>query len=127
MAKRKVNKALLRKLPISAELAAIIGPAPVSRGEMMKKIWVYIKKKKLQDPDNMRNIIADEKLKLIFGRKKVVSMFEMTKLLSKHIGDEFGKKRNPSYDYEDDEDDYEDDEDDYEDDEDDYDDEEEDD
>jgi len=121
MAKRKVNKALLRKLPISAELAAIIGPAPVSRGEMMKKIWVYIKKKKLQDPDNMRNIIADEKLKLIFGRKKVVSMFEMTKLLSKHIGDEFGKIMKML------EDDYEDDEDDYEDDEDDYDDEEEDD
>jgi chromatin remodeling complex protein RSC6 len=105
--KRKANEAFMKKLSVSPELAAIIGPTPVSRGEMMKKIWAYIKRRGLQDEDNRRMIIADDKLKAIFGRKKAVSMFEMTKLLSAHIGEEFGgkskkvgRKNNPADRYE---------------------------
>ena len=69
----------------SPELAAVIGSSPMPRTEVTKKIWEYIKKHKLQDAANKRNINADEKLKLVFGGKKQVSMFEMTKLVSAHI------------------------------------------
>jgi len=66
-------------------LAAVIGAAPAPRTEVTKKIWDYIKKNKLQDAANKRNINADDKLKAVFGGKKTVSMFEMTKLVSNHL------------------------------------------
>ena len=83
--KRKPNAALLKPVQPDAVLAAVIGSTPVSRGELTKKVWDYIKKNKLQDSKNRRNINADDKLKEIFGGKKQVSMFEMTKLVSKHL------------------------------------------
>jgi len=82
---RKPNAAFLRPLTPSAHLAAVIGAAAIPRTEVVKKIWVYIKKHALQDPKNKRNIKADDKLKPVFGGKAVVSMFEMTKMLSKHL------------------------------------------
>lgn len=81
---RKANPALLKPMHLSAELEAIIGKGPMSRGEVVKKIWVYIKKHDLQNPKNKRNILADEKLKPIFGKNEV-TMFEMTKLVSGHL------------------------------------------
>jgi chromatin remodeling complex protein RSC6 len=70
---------------ISADLAAVVGKGPMPRSEVVKKLWVYIKAEKLQDEKNKRNINADEKLKKVFGGKGTVSMFEMTKLVSKHL------------------------------------------
>ncbi len=81
----KANAAFMKPLSVSAELAAVVGQGPMPRSEVVKKLWVYIKKHKLQNPKNRRNIIADAKLKPIFGGKKEVSMFEMTKLVSKHL------------------------------------------
>jgi upstream activation factor subunit UAF30 len=69
---------------LSPELEAVVGPGPLPRSEVTKKIWEYIKKNDLQNPANKRNILADEKLKVIFGKDEV-TMFEMTKLLSAHI------------------------------------------
>ncbi|HWY25672.1 MAG TPA: SWIB/MDM2 domain-containing protein [Nevskia sp.] len=68
-----------------ADLGAIVGTKPLTRADMTKKIWVYIKANSLQDTKNKRNINADAKLKPIFGGKAQVSMFEMTKLVSKHV------------------------------------------
>ncbi|MEI6425137.1 MAG: SWIB/MDM2 domain-containing protein [Lentisphaerota bacterium] len=68
----------------SEKLAAIVGATPIPRTEVTKKLWAYIKKNKLQDSKNKRNINADDKLKPIF-KKDQVSMFEMTKLVSKHL------------------------------------------
>ncbi len=82
---RKLNPALLKPMKISEELAAVIGPGPMPRSEVVKKIWEYIKKNDLQNPANKRNIIADEKLLPVFGGKKEVTMFEMTKLVSAHL------------------------------------------
>ena len=65
--------------------AAVVGPTPVPRTEITSKIWQYIKKNGLQDKVNRRNINADDKLKAVFGGKKTVSMFEMTKLVSAHL------------------------------------------
>ena len=84
-AKRKPNAAFMKPMKISAELGAVIGTAAMPRTEVTKKIWAYIKKHGLQDAKNRRNINADDKLKPIFGSKKQVSMFEMTKLVSKHL------------------------------------------
>jgi chromatin remodeling complex protein RSC6 len=84
-AKRKPNAAFMKAMTPSAVLAAVIGAAPAPRTEVTKKIWDYIKKNKLQDAANKRNINADEKLKAVFGGKKTVSMFEMTKLVSNHL------------------------------------------
>ena len=70
---------------ISPDLAPVVGKGPMPRTEVVKKLWVYIKKHKLQDEKNKRNINADENLLKVFGRKKTVSMFEMTKLVSKHL------------------------------------------
>jgi len=84
-AKRKPNAAFMKPMTPSAALAAVIGAAAQPRTEVTKKIWLYIKKNKLQDTKNKRNINADEKLKEVFGGKKQVSMFEMTKLVSKHL------------------------------------------
>ncbi|PIR73322.1 MAG: hypothetical protein COU40_03230 [Candidatus Moranbacteria bacterium CG10_big_fil_rev_8_21_14_0_10_35_21] len=72
-------------MTISAELAEVVGAGPMPRSEVVKALWVYIKKNNLQDPSKKRNIIADEKLKVVFGGKAVVDMFEMTKLVSKHL------------------------------------------
>ncbi len=82
--KRKPNAAFMRPLTPSATLAAVIGAGPVPRTEVVKKLWAYIKKFNLQDSKNRRNINADDKLKPIFGKNQV-SMFEMTKLVSKHL------------------------------------------
>ncbi len=84
-AKRKPNAAFMKPMKISADLGAVIGNNPMPRTEVTKKIWAYIKKHDLQDAKNRRNINADDKLKPIFGGKKQVSMFEMTKLVSKHL------------------------------------------
>jgi len=83
-AKRKPNLAFMKPLTPSTALAAIVGASPLPRTEVVKKLWNYIKKNSLQDSKNRRNINADAKLKPIFG-KGTVSMFEMTKLVSKHL------------------------------------------
>lgn len=82
---RKPNPAFMRALTPSAALAEIVGATALPRTEVVKKIWVYIKKHNLQDAKNKRNINADDKLKAVFGGKKTVSMFEMTKLVSNHL------------------------------------------
>ena len=81
----KSNSAFMKPLTVSPELAAVVGNGPMPRSEVVKKLWVYIKGKNLQDPANKRNIKADENLKKVFGGKEVVNMFEMTKLVSKHL------------------------------------------
>ena len=84
--KRKPNAAFMKPMTPSASLGAVIGANAMPRTEVTKKIWAYIKKNKLQDAKNRRMINADDKLKEVFGGKKQVSMFEMTKLVSKHLG-----------------------------------------
>jgi upstream activation factor subunit UAF30 len=79
------NAAFMRPVQPSAELAAVIGDKPQPRTEVTKKIWDYIKKNKLQDSENKRMINADDKLRPVFGGKKQVSMFEMTKLVNQHL------------------------------------------
>jgi chromatin remodeling complex protein RSC6 len=69
----------------SSVLAAIVGQAQLTRAELTKKIWAYIKRNGLQDTKNRRNINADDKLKAVFGGKGTVNMFEMTKLVNKHV------------------------------------------
>ncbi len=81
----KANSAFMKPLAVSDSLAAVVGKGPLPRSEVVKKIWVYIKKNNLQDPKNKRNIVADAALKAVFGGKAVVNMFEMTKLVSKHL------------------------------------------
>ncbi len=85
MAIRKVNPALMKPYKLSAELEEVVGKGPLPRGQVVKKLWEYIKKNNMQNPANKRNIIADAKLKVIFGGKGEVTMFEMTKLVSKHL------------------------------------------
>lgn len=75
----------MKPMGISDELAAVVGKGPMPRSEVVKKLWAYIKKNGLQDPKNKRNINADAALKTVFGGKAVVNMFEMTKLVSKHL------------------------------------------
>ena len=75
----------MRPLQLTDALAAVVGKGPLPRSEVVKKLWVYIKKHDLQDPQKRRNINADDKLKVVFGGKKTVDMFEMTKLVSKHL------------------------------------------
>jgi len=75
----------MKPMNVSEELSAVIGKGPMPRSEVVKKLWVYIKENNLQDPANKRNINADEKLKKVFGGKATVNMFEMTKLVSKHL------------------------------------------
>ena len=80
-----VNSALSKPLSLSSELEAVVGSGPLPRSEVVKKLWEYIKKHDLQNPANKRNILADDKLKAIFGGKGEVTMFEMTKLVSAHM------------------------------------------
>ena len=82
---RKPNAAFMKPLTPSAALAAVIGSKPLPRTDVTKKVWDYIKKHKLQDSVNRRNINADDALKAVFNGKKTVSMFEMTKLISGHL------------------------------------------
>ena len=82
---RTVNPALLKPLTVSADLAAIVGAGPMPRSQVVKKMWEYIKKYDLQNPKNKRNILSDEKLLKVFAGKKEVSMFEMNKLIAKHL------------------------------------------
>ncbi|MFL5318447.1 MAG: SWIB/MDM2 domain-containing protein [Myxococcaceae bacterium] len=84
-AKRKPNAAFMKAMTPSAQLAEVVGDKPVPRTEIVKKIWAYIKKNGLQDAKEKRMINADDKLKAVFGGKKQVSMFEMTKLVNKHL------------------------------------------
>ena len=84
-AKRTPNAAFMKALTPSSDLAAVVGQSPLPRTEVVKKLWLYIKKHGLQDAKNRRNINADDKLKAVFGGKKTVSMFEMTSLVSKHL------------------------------------------
>ncbi|MFZ2167828.1 MAG: SWIB/MDM2 domain-containing protein [Minisyncoccia bacterium] len=80
-----INAALSKPLTLSPELEAVIGAGPMPRTEVVKQLWVYIKKHDLQNPANKRNILADDKLKPVFGGKAEVTMFEMTKLVSAHL------------------------------------------
>jgi len=75
----------MKPMTISDDLAAVVGKGPMPRSEVVKEIWVYIKKNNLQNPANKRNILADDKLKAVFDGKSEVTMFEMTKLVSKHL------------------------------------------
>src|SRR5918912_1556040 len=75
---------LQRPLQPSEELAAVVGPGPLPRGEMVSKVWDYIKSHNLQNPENRREILADDKLRRIFGKDKV-TMFEMNKPLARHL------------------------------------------
>ena len=79
------TSAFMKPMTISADLAAVVGKGPMPRSEVVKALWVYIKKNNLQDPKAKRNIVADENLKKVFAGKAVVNMFEMTKLVSKHL------------------------------------------
>jgi upstream activation factor subunit UAF30 len=81
---KKVNPALMRPLQPSQELAAVVGSKPLPRPEVVSKVWDYIKKNKLQNPTNKREIVADDKLRAVFG-KDSVTMFEMNKHLAQHL------------------------------------------
>lgn len=87
MAKKRAatNSKFMQPLKVSEDLSVIVGKGPMPRTEVTKKIWIYIKKHKNQDPNNMRNIIPDENLAKVFGTKKAVNMFQMTKLINKHL------------------------------------------
>jgi len=85
MPAKKANSAFMKPLKLTADLEAVVGKGPLPRSEVVKKLWAYIKKNGLQDQKNKRNINADAKLKAVFGGKGVVNMFEMTKLVSKHL------------------------------------------
>ena len=84
-AKRKPNAAFMKPVTPNEKLAAVVGASPMPRTELTKKLWAYIKKNNLQDKKNRRMINADDKLKLVFGGKAQVSMFDMTKLVSKCV------------------------------------------
>ncbi len=83
--KRKPNAAFMKPVQPDAKLAEVVGSKAVPRTELTKKLWAYIKKNGLQDKKNKRNINADDALQAVFNGKKTVSMFEMTKLVNKHV------------------------------------------
>ena len=82
---RKPNAAFMKPVTPSATLAEVVGTKPIPRTEVTKRLWAYIKKNKLQDAKNKRMIKADDTLKSVFGGKATVNMFEMTKLVNKHL------------------------------------------
>ena len=82
---RKPNAAFMKPMQPDDALSEIVDAKPIPRTEVTKKLWAYIKKNGLQDKKNKRNINADDKLKVVFGGKATVNMFEMTKLVSKHM------------------------------------------
>jgi len=81
----KSNSAFMKPMNVSEDLATVVGKGPMPRSEVVKKLWEYIKKNGLQDSTNRRNINADANLKRVFDGRGTVSMFEMTKLVSKHL------------------------------------------
>lgn len=83
--KRKPSAAFMKPMKISDALSKIVGDKPLPRTEVTKKLWKYIKRNKLQDTVNKRMINADENLRAVFGGKSSVTMFEMTKLVNKHL------------------------------------------
>ena len=83
--KRKPSAAFMKPMQPSAALGAVVGTKAIPRTEVTKKLWAYIKRKGLQDKKNRRNINADDNLKAVFGGRKTVNMFEMTKLVNKHL------------------------------------------
>jgi chromatin remodeling complex protein RSC6 len=83
--KRKPNAAFMKPVQPDTALSAVVGNKAIPRTEVTKKLWAYIKKNGLQDKKKKTNINADDKLKAVFGGKKTVTMFEMTKLVSKHV------------------------------------------
>jgi chromatin remodeling complex protein RSC6 len=83
--KRKPNAAFMKPVQPDAALSEVVGSKPIPRTELTKKLWLYIKKNKLQDQKNKRMIKADDALKAVFGGKATVNMFEMTKLVNKHV------------------------------------------
>ena len=83
--KRKPNAAFMKPVQPDTALSAVVGTKAIPRTEVTKKLWAYIKKNGLQDKKKKTNINADDKLKVVFGGKKQVTMFEMTKLVSKHV------------------------------------------
>lgn len=83
--KRKPNAAFMKPVQPDATLSAVVGNKAIPRTELTKKLWAYIKRNGLQDKKKKTNINADDKLKPVFGGKKTVTMFEMTKLVSKHV------------------------------------------
>ncbi|HEX9443404.1 MAG TPA: SWIB/MDM2 domain-containing protein [Candidatus Binatia bacterium] len=85
MAKRKPNAAFMKPVQPSAALAEVVGSKALPRTEVTKKLWAYIKRKGLQDKKKRTMINADDALKPVFGGKKQVTMFEMTKLVSRHL------------------------------------------
>lgn len=84
MAKEKKSK-FMQPMQLTEDLSAVVGKGPMPRTEVTKKLWAYIKANKCQDTKNKRNINPDDKLAKVFGGKKAVNMFEMTKLVSKHL------------------------------------------
>jgi chromatin remodeling complex protein RSC6 len=85
MPKQKKPSAFMKPVGVSDELAAIVGKGPMARTEVTKKLWDYIKKNKLQDPNNKRNIVPDQKLAKVFGSSQAIDMFKMTSKVSKHL------------------------------------------
>ena len=85
MATKKPNAAFMKPVQPDSKLALVVGSKPLPRTELTKKLWQYIKKNNLQDKKNRRQINADDALKAVFGGKSNVNMFEMTKLVSKHV------------------------------------------
>ena len=85
MATKQKNSKFMQPMKVSEDLAAVVGKGPMPRTEVTKNLWAYIKKRNLQDTKNRRNINPDEKLQKVFGSKKAVNMFEMTKLVNKHL------------------------------------------
>ena len=83
--KRKPNAAFMKPVQPDATLSAVVGSKPIPRTELTKKLWIYIKRRGLQDKKKRTNINADDNLKAVFGGKKTVTMFEMTKLVSRHV------------------------------------------
>ena len=82
--KARATSAFMKPMQPSEQLAKIVGPQPLPRSEITKKVWAHIKKNKLQNPENKREIVADDKLQPVFGSKKL-DMFQMTKAINKHL------------------------------------------
>jgi len=85
MATEQKQSKFMQPMQVSEALAAVVGKGPMPRTEVTKKLWAYIKSKRLQDPKNKRNIVPDDNLAKVFGGKEDVNMFEMTKLVNKHL------------------------------------------
>jgi chromatin remodeling complex protein RSC6 len=87
MPKQKKPSAFMKPVEVSEALAEIVGKGPMARTEVTKKLWEYIKKHKLQDANNKRNINPDQKLAKVFGSSKAIDMFKMTSKVSKHLSE----------------------------------------